>query len=151
MTSAVAVFRVPGPGRIAQACRIGIGFVYLFGAPTHVYFALFNPKGYEGMGEWSPPYLEVSRVFWESWFLPNARYLGLAIAAAELAIALMILGRGRAARFGLVAAAGFHVALAVLFGMWPYTLLMFVGLVYLATLDFNDGPSAWLVRRMRHA
>jgi hypothetical protein len=87
-----------------------IGLVYLFGAPTHVYFALWNPDGYRGMSDWAPPITSLSRDFWLSWFLPNARYLGLLIAVVEVAVAVLILSRGHGTRLGFGAATLFHVA-----------------------------------------
>jgi hypothetical protein len=93
----------------------------------------------------------MSRTFWESWFLPNARYLGLAIAAGELVIALLILGRGRWTRAGLVCATLFHLALAALFGMWPYTVPMVLVLGHMTTLEFPAGPVARVIGRLRRA
>ncbi len=136
-------------GRLARTFRIVIGLVYLFGAPTHVYFALMDPAGYRGMSEWAPPVTAVSRVLWEDWFLPNAHYLGLLIAAGELGIALLILSRGRAARLGFVGATAFHLSLAALFGMWPYTVPMAIVLGHMTTLEFTDGPALRLLRRVR--
>jgi hypothetical protein len=129
------------PGCIARGFRIFIGLVYLFGAPTHVYFALWNPDGYRGMSDWSPPITSLSRDFWLSWFLPNARYLGLLIAVVELIVAVLILSRGRTSRLGFGAAALFHVALAALFGMWPYTVPMILVLAYMVRFDFPRGPT----------
>lgn len=137
------------PGRVARTFRLVIGFVYLFGAPTHVYFAVFDPDGYRGMSEWAPPITSVSRTFWDSWFVPNARVLALLLAAAELTIAILILSRDSWTRLGLAAAALFHVALAAIFGMWAYTLPMIVALAYVANFEFPDGPIARLVERVR--
>jgi hypothetical protein len=122
-----------------------IGLVYLLGAPTHLYFALFNTDGYRGMSDWSPPVTAASRAFWVDWFLPNARYLGLVIAAGELAIAILILSRRAGTKLGFACAASFHVALAALFGMWPYTIPMFVVLALMVRFDFESGPTARLL------
>jgi hypothetical protein len=93
------------------------------------------------MSEWAPPVTSLSRTFWESWFLPNVRYLGLVIAAAELTIAALIFGRGAATRLGFACATAFHTALAVLFGMWPYTVPTTLLLAAMTRVEFPDGPA----------
>jgi hypothetical protein len=79
---------------------------------------------------------------WESWFLPNARYLGLLVAAFELTVAVRILSRGRVTRVGFVGTLVFHIALAGIFGMWPYTIPMIAALGYMLRFDFPSGPFA---------
>ncbi len=136
------------PGRVARAFRISVGLVYLLGAPTHVYFALANRKGYRDMSEWAPPISELSRLFWETWFLPNARLLGLGIALIELTVAALIFSRGMATRLGFLGALKFHGLLSALFGMWPYTIPMMVALAFMVTFHFERGPVDVLVRRL---
>ena len=135
------------PRGAARAFRTLIGLVYLFGAPTHLYFALVNPAGYRDMGAWAPPITPLSREFWDAWFIPNARFFGVTLAFAELAIALLILSRGRATALGFIAATGFHLALAALFGMWPYTVPTALLLAYMTTLEFDDGLATRLISR----
>jgi hypothetical protein len=137
------------PGRIARGFRITVGLVYLFGAPTHVYVGLVDPDGYRAMSEWSPPVTQVSRTIWESWFIPNARYLALLLVIGELTIATLILARGWWTRLGFAFAATFHVALAALFGMWVYTVPMAVALAYMTAVEFSGGPAARLVDQAR--
>jgi hypothetical protein len=114
---------------VASGFRHILAGVYLLGAPTHVYFALWNAAGYRGMSDWSPPWNGVGEWFWFDVFLPYATVFGLLVAVAELAIGIALLSRS-GARGGLVAAALFHMTLFAIFGMWPYTIPMIVAIVW---------------------
>jgi hypothetical protein len=124
------------PGAFVRGFRAMLGLVYFFGSPTHVYFALENPKGYRDFSEWAPPTSELSRDVW-AWFLSNAQHLALLIAAFELVVAVLIFYGGRATTVGLSGALGFHLTLAAMFGMWPYTLPMILLIGWTARFGFE--------------
>jgi hypothetical protein len=114
-----------------------LGFTYVVGSPIHIYFALVKPMGYRDMSEWAPPVSELAREFWYVWFLPNARIFALVIAGFEIAVGILIVRGGSATRWGLVGALGFHLALAGIFGMWPYTVPMIVVIAWALSYDFD--------------
>jgi hypothetical protein len=124
------------PGRLARGFRALLGLVYVLGSPTHVYLAVANTEAYRAFSEWAPPTSEISRSLW-NWFLSNARYLALLIAAFELAVGLLILKGGGPTKVGLLGALGFHIVLAAMFGMWPYTVPMILLIGWMLRYDFD--------------
>ena len=77
-----------------------------------------------------------SRCLW-NWFLSNARYLALLIAAFELAVGLLILKGGRPTKVGILGALGFHVVMAAMFGMWPYKVPVILLIGWVLRYDFD--------------
>lgn len=134
---AISTARSPGVG--FRVLRIVVGLVYTFGSASHVYFALGNPDAYADFSKWAPPLSEPARDLW-GWFLDHASTLALGIALFEIVVGVAILAGGKATKLGLAAALAFHLALTVLFGMWPYTLPM-LGLLALS-LRYDYAP-AW--------
>jgi|CXWK01.1.fsa_nt_gi hypothetical protein len=124
------------PGAFLRGFRAVLGLIYFFGSFSHVYFGLANPGAYRDFSDWAPPTSEPARDTW-TWFLSDARYLALVLAAFEMLVAVLILYGGRATKLGLLGALGFHVVLALMFGMWPYTLPMIVLLGWSLRYDFD--------------
>lgn len=120
-----------------------LGLVYLFGSPIHVYFS-FNAPAYHDFSEWAPPITELSREVW-TWFLSNAQVLALLLAMFELLVSVLILWGGQATRLGLIGALGFHLILASMFGMWPYTVPMVFLIGWSLRYDFER---AFIRRRL---
>ena len=75
---------------------------------------------------------------WNGVFMANPRAWGLAVAAGELALALLLLHGGRAAKVGWLGVIGFHVAL-VLFG-WAFLIWSAPVLVVLVLLVRREWP-----------
>lgn len=139
------------PPRFLGAFRTVLGFTYVVGCPVHIYFALANPMGYRDMSKWAPPVSELAREFWYVWFLPHARIFALVIAAFEIAVGILILRGGSATKWGLVGALGFHLALATIFGMWPYTVPMIVLIAWALRYDFRPFRTTASLKRPNSA
>lgn len=103
---------------------------YLLGWISHVYLALSIPETYRGFG--STALIPAFGQFWESLIMPNIVPLALALAAFELTVGLLLIGRGRQVTVGL--------ALSILFNLF----LVQLGLSGQAT----DWTSDFLMNRM---
>ena len=125
------------PGRFMRVFRVVLGLIYFFGSFSHVYFGLTQPGSYRDFSRWAPPLNAPARELWFVWFLPRANVLALVIAAFEITVGILILRGGSATRLGLAGALGFHLALAVMFGMWPYTIPMILLITWALRYEFR--------------
>ena len=102
-----------------DAWRIFIALWYLGGSFIHFQCALYRPYIYAMFGR-APLYPLIGRV-WGSLVLPHITVFALILAAFELAVAILLLSRGRAVTLALTASLLFNLFLVQL------------GLVYTAT------------------
>jgi hypothetical protein len=102
--------------RLLRAARLGFCTVYLVGAGVHVGIATTNAETYRPFAEQAVPLI---REAWTSTFMVDPRFWGLAVAAGEFMIGVLLLGAGVRALVGVVMAIGFHLAL-LLFGWWTW-------------------------------
>ncbi len=75
---------------------------------------------------------------WNEVFMANPRMWGLAVAAGELTLGLLLLRGGYAAKIGWLGVIGFHLAL-VLFG-WGFLIWSAPALAALVVLTWRDWP-----------
>jgi hypothetical protein len=125
------------PGTAAELSRLLVAAVYLTGSFTHLIIATVRPRLYDAFGEWAPFTAPALADIWDSVVVPNATAFGLLVAGGELAVALLVMRGGRATRLGLSGAIGFHVVLAVFFGLWIYAVPAIVALTYLQRYHFG--------------
>jgi hypothetical protein len=85
---------------------------YLLGALLHVYLALFQPELYTNFGNtaWIPVYGFVWRVV----VMPNILFFALALAAFELTVGLLLIGKGEYVKYALTASIMFNIFLVQL-------------------------------------
>ena len=128
---AVAVFCLVKP----QAGRLFVGvFFGVMGLVIHGSMVISNPDSYVGFAEQAllPFYREIGLFLTE----PNPLAFGIVMLILELAIAALILSRGRWVKVGLLGAILFLVGISPLgYDVMP-NLLLAAALVYLLTQDF---------------
>jgi hypothetical protein len=101
--------------------RHAVGGLYLFTAGVHVGLVGADPQAYAGFAD--AALVPGLRTAWDEVFLAHPAAWGLATAALELAIALLLLlGRGHWRSLGWVLVIGFHVALMAFgWGFWLWS------------------------------
>lgn len=85
---------------------------YLLGWISHVYLALANPQVYRNFG--NTALIPALRDLWQTLVMPNIPLFALTLAAFELAVGLLIVGKGRQVRLGLIASIVFNLFLVQL-------------------------------------
>jgi hypothetical protein len=85
---------------------------YLLGGVLHVYLALVQPEIYTHFGNtaWIPAYGFIWRVV----VMPNILYFALALAAFELTVGALLIGRGEYVKYALAASILFNLFLVQL-------------------------------------
>lgn len=127
MTAQVAAEsrRSTGPGAVRR--RHFVGGFFLFTAGIHVGIVGADPEYYRPFGDEAA--LDVVRTAWAEVFMAEPAAWGLAVAAGELLLGLLLLLGHRWARVGWAGVIGFHLALS-LFG-WGFLLWTVPALAFL--------------------
>jgi hypothetical protein len=103
--------------RRVRALRLAFGVTYVVGAGVHIGIVAADPGTYRPFADAALPPI---RDAWTTVFMAAPAGWGLAVAAGEFVIGMLLLiGNRQAARAGVTAAIGFHVAL-LLFGWWAW-------------------------------
>lgn len=113
-----------------------VGWFFLWTSGIHVGIAAVAPYSYRHFAD--AAVMDWVENGWQEIFMAHPRAWGLTVAAGELALGLLLLRGGRAAKAGWIAVVGFHFAL-VLFG-WTFLLYAAPALVVLVTLARRDWP-----------
>lgn len=119
---------VAGHDRVPGAVRLAIGLLFLWGSGVHVGIVSGDPELYRHVadGAWFPGI----RTAWAEVFMAAPALWGLAVAAGEFTIALLLLSKGPAARFGIAGAVAFHVGLMLLgWGFWLWSVPVLAALL----------------------
>ncbi len=121
--------------------RAIIGSFFLWTSGIHVGVATIDPSSYRHFAD-AAVMAWVERG-WNEVFMANPRVWGLAVAAGELMLGLLLLRGGYAAKVGWLGVIGFHLAL-VLFG-WGFLIWSAPALAVLMVLTRRDWPrlSTW--------
>ena len=102
---------------IGESGRALLGLVYLFGTGVHLYFWATNRAVYGEMTRFIV--FDWYRELWTTLVLPNLVVLLPLLAAFEAVVAIAVLSKGRLVRLGLLAGAGFNLAVSPLGFWWP--------------------------------
>ena len=116
--------------------RAIVGASFLWTSGIHVGIAAVDPSSYRHFAD-AAVMAWVDRG-WNEVFMANPRGWGLAIAAGEAMLGVLLLWGGSAARGGWLGVIGFHVAL-VLFG-WGFLFWSAPAVVVLVVLARRDWP-----------
>ena len=136
---------VPGSHRAAAretirtsrwTARAIVGSFFLWTSGIHVGVAAIDPESYRHFAD-SAVMAWVERG-WNEIFMANPRAWGLAVAAGELILGLLLLSGGIAAKVGWLGVSGFNVAL-VLFG-WAFLIWAGPAVAVLVLLARRDWP-----------
>ena len=124
----------------AERIRRGIGGFYLVTSGIHIGLVAADAQTYRGFGDAA---LSPIHNAWGSVFMAHPAGWGLAVAAGELLIGILLLRPGRAGRLGLAGAIAFHLCL-LLFGwwVWCYAVPALVLLVAVAQADLASAGQA---------
>lgn len=95
-----------------DAARSFIPPWYLLGWILHLYLALTNPDLYRGFG--NTALIPAIRDLWQSLIMPNIPFFALALAASELLVGLLIIGKGSMVKYGLILSIFFNLFLVQL-------------------------------------
>jgi hypothetical protein len=114
-----------------------VGVAYLIGSGIHIGIVATDPQSYRGFGSHA---LAPIRDGWAHIFMSAPAFWGLAVAAGELSIGLLLLSSGRQAQAGIAGAIAFHLCL-LMFGWWawPYALPALAVLTLLRRHLFQPG------------
>jgi hypothetical protein len=127
--------------RHAASVRHAVGGFFLFTAGINVGLAAADPGIYREFAAAS--YLDVVARLWQDVVMAEPRVWALLLACGELAIGVLLLVGGRAARVGWVAVVAFHVLLMLFgFGLWWWSVPVLAVLVPVAVAEWGDlaGP-----------
>ena len=113
-----------------------VGRFFLWTSGIHVGVAAANPAIYQHFAD--AAVMEWVERGWNEVFMAHPRLWGLAVAAVQLALGLLLLHGGRAAKVGWIGVIGFHLAL-VLFG-WIYLIWVVPAVMVLVVLARRDWP-----------
>ena len=118
--------------------RRGVGGLFLFTAGVHVGLVGADPQVYAGFAD--AALVPGVRSLWDDVFLARPALWGLAVAALELTIALLLLlGRGRWLRLGWAAVIGFHLALMTFgWGFWLWSVPFLALVLPAAVVDLRE-------------
>lgn len=108
-------------GRMRALVPRGVGQLFLWSSGVHVGIVAADAQLYRDVadGAWFPGIATA----WREVFMAHPAVWGLAVAAGEFVIALLLLAGGRFVRAGLLGAAGFHVGLMLLgWGFWMWSI-----------------------------
>ena len=116
--------------------RMIIGSFFLWTSGIHVGIAAVDPSSYQHFAD--AAVIGWVERGWNEVFMANPRGWGLAVAAGELMLGILLLRGGGAAKIGWLGVIGFHLAL-VLFG---WVLLIWAGpaIAVLVLLARRDWP-----------
>ena len=117
------------PSHHVPLTRRLVGEFFLVTTGVHVGIVLADAGFYRDFAEAAVPGVQSA---WTDVFMAHPALWGLAVAVGELTIGVLILLGGRWARYGLLGAIGFHVAL-LLFG-WGFLLWSVPALLLLVPL-----------------
>jgi hypothetical protein len=112
VSNAVAVVALVLAFRRPSWVRYTTVVIFLWAAFTNTRIALFHPGDYQTFAELT--FSSLYRQFIEGWFRENTPAFLIPIAAGQLAISLLLIGRRPARRLGLAGAVLFLLAIAPL-------------------------------------
>jgi hypothetical protein len=112
-----AVLLRPDRTRLRLINRKSVGGFFLFTAGIHVGIVAADTESYRRFAD--DALFGAIREVWHAVFMAHPTFWGLALAAGELALGLLLLAGGRWARVGWVGVIAFHLAL-LLFGWWAW-------------------------------
>ncbi|MFZ0427977.1 MAG: hypothetical protein WAO20_07655 [Acidobacteriota bacterium] len=95
-----------------NAVRILVAPWYLLGWLSHVYLALAMPEIYRGFG--NTALIPGFRELWRTVVMPEIVFFALALAAFELVVGILIIGKGTPVKYGLAASILFNLFLVQL-------------------------------------
>lgn len=113
-----------------------VGWFFVWTSGIHVGIAAAHPAIYRSFAD--AAVMGWVERGWNEIFMADPRAWGLAVAAGELALGLLLLHGGRMAKVGWIGVIGFHIAL-VLFG-WVFLFWSIPALVVLVLLARRDWP-----------
>lgn len=85
---------------------------YLLGALLHVYLVFYNPEIYANFG--NTALIPAYGFIWRVMVMPNILYFALALAAFELTVGMLLIGKGEYVKFALTASILFNIFLVQL-------------------------------------
>lgn len=129
---------------LGETGKASLGLIYLIGTAVHVYFWATNRAVYGEMTQFIV--FDWYRGLWMDFVLPNLGVLLPLLAGFEAIVALAILSKGRLARIGLIAGAGFNLAVSPLGFWWPSNIAL--AALHIALLRFTY-PSSTIDRISR--
>jgi hypothetical protein len=112
-----AVLLRPARTRLRLINRRSVGSFFLFTAGIHVGSGTADTESYRPFAEGA--LFGAIREAWDAVFMAHPTFWGLALAAGELFLGLLLLAGGRWARIGWAGVIAFHLAL-LLFGWWAW-------------------------------
>lgn len=98
--------------RMKYAVRTFVALWYLLGWMSHVYLAFAKPEVYRNFAETA--LLPGLGDLWKTLIFPNITFFALALAAFELTVGLLMIGKGRKVQLALVLSMVFNLFLVVL-------------------------------------
>jgi hypothetical protein len=117
------------------ALTTGVGGFFTFTGGIHVGIVAADTAFYEPFGE--PGLFGFVRTGWAEVFMAAPEVWGLLLAAAEVAVGVLLLVGGRAARVGWVLTIVFHVLLMLFgFGIWTWSVPAIAFLAWGARRDW---------------
>jgi hypothetical protein len=130
----------------AMTLRAGVAGFFLWTSGIHVGIVAADTEFYRGFADGSM--VPIVRSAWRDVFMAAPVGWGLAVAAGELGLALLLLKGGRSARLGWLGVIAFQVLL-VLFG-WGFLLWTIPALIVLVPGARKDWPrlAAGTARRL---
>ena len=137
MTTTSRTTRVAAPAgtRRPPALTTGVGGFFTFTGGIHVGIVAADTAFYEPFGD--PALFGFVRTGWGEVFMAAPEVWGLLLAAAEVAVGVLLLVGGRAARAGWVLTIVFHVLLMLFgFGIWTWSVPAIAFLAWGARRDW---------------
>ncbi len=89
--------------------RIFVSLFYLLGWVAHVYFGIWKPEIYTALGDTAliPGYTGL----WENVVMPNITAFAMVLAAFEIGVGVMLVGKGKWVKVGLIFSMAFNLFL----------------------------------------
>ena len=95
-----------------NAVRCFVAPWYLLGWILHLYVAVMVPQMYRNFG--NTAILPLTRGLWQTVIMPNIVFFALSLAVFELFVGLLIIGKGKQVKIGLIASILFNLFLVQL-------------------------------------
>jgi hypothetical protein len=95
-----------------NAARFLVAPWYLLGSLVHVYLALAMPEIYREFG--NTALIPECRDLWRMLVMPDIAFFALALAAFEVVVGLLLIGKGKPVKYGLAASILFNLFLVQL-------------------------------------
>lgn len=121
----------------SEVVRRAVGCFFLFTGGVHLGMVAADTEVYRHFASGSM--LPFVRDAWTDVFMAHAASWALAVMAGELALGLLLLRGGAAAKVGWAGAIAFHLALMLFgWGFWLWSVPVLVFLVWAARRDWPD-------------